>query len=107
MGVVKRSVAFDPDVWTALHDWADAEGVGVSAVVNDALRDALVREAGLAAMEQWQSEHGRFAPEELAWADRLIDRRRGPGCRWPDDRRAQDLRKLAVAAGRRFDVVAI
>ena len=73
MVVVKRSVAFDHDVWVALRDWADRDGVSVSAAVNEALRDALVRRAGVAAMERWQAEHGAFQPAELAWADSVID----------------------------------
>ena len=73
MAVIKRSDAFDHDVWVALRDWADGDGISVSAVVSEALRDAFVRRAGVAAMDEWRAEHGAFQPAELAWADSVID----------------------------------
>jgi len=39
-----------------------------------ALEDAAKIKAGLAAMEEWEAEHGAFTEEEIAWADEVLDR---------------------------------
>ncbi len=39
-----------------------------------AAEDAAKIKAGLAAMEEWEAEHGAFTEEELAWADEVLDR---------------------------------
>lgn len=41
-------------------------------------RQALRREAGLAAMDEYEREHGAFTPEELAAADAFIAQDFGP-----------------------------
>jgi hypothetical protein len=71
MGVVKRSVSFDAEVWEAL---AAQAGTGpVSPLVNDALSHYLRRQRGLAAMVAYESEFGAFSDDELAEADRALD----------------------------------
>lgn len=39
-----------------------------------ALEDAAKIKAGLAAMKEWEAEHGAFTEEEIAWADEVLDR---------------------------------
>ena len=38
------------------------------------LEDAARIKAGLAAMEEWEAEHGAFTEEEIAWADDVLGR---------------------------------
>lgn len=44
-------------------------GVGDSPVCDDA---AIIK-AGLAAVEEWEAEHGPLSDEVLAWADKILD----------------------------------
>jgi hypothetical protein len=71
MGVVKRSVSFDADVWDSLV--AEAGSGAVSPLVNVALAHYLRRQRGLAAMAAYEAEHGAFTDDELAEADRVLD----------------------------------
>jgi predicted transcriptional regulator len=73
MPVVKRAVSFDPEVWADLASIAEAEQIGVSTVINLALRHELRLQRGLAAVAEWESEHGAFTEEEIAEADRILD----------------------------------
>jgi len=73
MAAVKRSVAFDPEVWKEAEAAAREEGTSLSALVNDALSEHLALRRGLRAMEQWQADHGAFTEEELAAADEALD----------------------------------
>ena len=74
MTVVKRAVSFDPVVWADLERIAAAERIGVSTVVNRALRYELRVQRGLVAVNEWETEHGAFVEEELIEADRVLDR---------------------------------
>ena len=74
MTVVKRAVSFDPEVWADLERIAAAERIGVSTVVNRALRHELRIQRGLAAVNEWETQHGAFIEEELIEADRILDR---------------------------------
>ena len=74
MTVVKRAVSFDPEVWADLERIAAAERIGVSTVVNRALRYELRVQRGLVAVNEWETEHGAFVEEELIEADRVLDR---------------------------------
>ena len=76
MTVVKRAVSFDPEVWADLERIAKAERTGVSTVVNRALRHELRLQRGLAAVSEWEAEHGALTSAELAEADRALDRAR-------------------------------
>ncbi len=71
MGVVKRSVSFEADIW---HDLVAEAGAGpVSPLVNDALAHYLRRQRGLAVVEAYEAEYGEFTDAELAEADRILD----------------------------------
>lgn len=35
--------------------------------------DAAIIKAGLAAVEEWEAEHGPLSDELLAWADKILD----------------------------------
>jgi hypothetical protein len=74
MTVVKRAVSFDPEVWADLERIAAAERIGVSTVVNRALRYELRVQRGLVAVNEWETEHGALVEEELIEADRVLDR---------------------------------
>lgn len=69
----KLSITLHPDIAAAVAASAGQHGESVSARVERALRDSLRREAGLAAVDAWEQEHGAFTPEELAWADAVLD----------------------------------
>jgi len=47
--------------------------VSLSAWLNAAGERALVLEDGLAAVREWEAEHGELTAEELAWADAILD----------------------------------
>lgn len=79
MVAVKRSVAFDPDVWKEAEAAARQERTSLSALVNDALSEHLALQRGLRAMDEWQAEHGAFTDDELAAADEALDRAVRPG----------------------------
>lgn len=70
--VLKRSVAFDPELWKEADAAAREDRTSISALINVALSDLLVRRRGLLAMEAWQEEHGTFTDEEIAEADRRL-----------------------------------
>jgi hypothetical protein len=71
MGVVKRSVSFDADIWDELVGQAGAGPV--STLVNDALAHYLRRQRGLEAISGYEAEFGAFTDAELAEADRILD----------------------------------
>lgn len=76
MTVVKRAVSFDPEVWADLERIAEEQHIGVSTVVNRALRHELRIQRGLAAVNEFEAQHGAFTEEELAEADRRLDNAR-------------------------------
>jgi len=70
----KLSVALEAPVAEAAKRAADRRGMSLSAWLNEASRTALTIEDGLAAVGEWEREHGSFTPEELAAADAALDR---------------------------------
>lgn len=46
--------------------------MSLSCWLDAAAQRALVVEAGLAAMQEWEAEHTELAPEELTWTDDII-----------------------------------
>lgn len=74
MAVKKISVALDPDVVEAVALAAKRRGESLSAWLNDAARAQLRIEDGLAAVAEWETEHGVLTEEELAAASGLLDR---------------------------------
>lgn len=75
MPVRKLSVALDPKIARAAAASANRGGLTLSAWLNRAAANALAIEAGLAAVAAWEAEHGRLTREELAAADRVLERR--------------------------------
>ena len=71
--VVKRSLSFPPDVFEELEAEAAARGTTVSALMTSAAEDLLRRRRGLAAIAEYEAEHGAFTEAELAEADRILD----------------------------------
>ena len=69
----KLSVALDRTVAEGAARAAEHHGLSLSAWLNAAAARALVLETGLAAVREWEHEHGELTPEELAWADAVLD----------------------------------
>jgi predicted transcriptional regulator len=61
----KLAITVDPDVHQNILAAAARDRVSVSAWMTNAAREALKRQAGLAAVEQWEKRHGRFTSEEM------------------------------------------
>ena len=61
----KLAITVDPEVHENIHAAAARDGVSVSGWMTNAAREALKRRAGLAAVEQWEKQHGRFTAEEM------------------------------------------
>lgn len=74
MAVKKLSVALDESVAREVTLAAERAGVSVSAWLNHAAENELAIEAGLAAVGEWEAEHGELTADELAAADRHLDR---------------------------------
>lgn len=72
---VKLAVTVDAAVHAKVIDAAEAEGKSVSAWITDAARRALLVRDGLAAVAEWEAEHGVFTPAELAAARARIGRK--------------------------------
>lgn len=70
----KLSIALEAPVAEAAKRAADRRGMSLSAWLNEASRTALTMEDGLAAVGEWEREHGLFTPDELAAADAALDR---------------------------------
>lgn len=73
MAVKKLSIALDPDVADAAASAAEHSGQSLSAWLNDAARTRLRIEDGLAAVAEWEAEHGALTDQERAAADRELD----------------------------------
>jgi Arc/MetJ-type ribon-helix-helix transcriptional regulator len=80
------SVSLPADLALALRGAADRRFHGnISAAIADAISDWLADEAirarGLAAMDEYETEHGKFTEEELAAAEARVAAEMG----WPTD----------------------
>jgi hypothetical protein len=73
MGVKKLSIALDERVADAAAASAERHGLSLSAWLNRAAQNALALEDGLAAVAEWEAEHGAFTAEEIAAADAVLD----------------------------------
>ncbi len=69
----KLSVALEEPVARAAKRAAERRGISLSAWLNDASRNALAIEDGLAGVAEWQSEHGQLTSAEVAAADEILD----------------------------------
>jgi hypothetical protein len=78
MGVKKLSIALDERVAEAAAASAERHGLSLSAWLNRAAQNALAVEYGLAAVAEWEAEHGAFTAEEIAAADAILDAARKP-----------------------------
>ena len=68
----KLAITVDPDIHENILSAAARDGVSVSAWMTTAAREALKRRAGLAGVELWEQQHGRFTPEEINEARRNV-----------------------------------
>ena len=64
----KLAITIDPDVHAQVLAAAAADGVSVSAWLTEAARRALKVRDGLAAVAEWEAEHGAFTEAELSAA---------------------------------------
>ena len=71
---MKLAVTVDADVHAKVIRAARAEGTSVSAWMTTAARRALLVRDGLAAVAEWEAEHGAFSAEELDAARARIAR---------------------------------
>src|SRR5579875_3052528 len=68
----KLAITIDPQVHKNIVAAAARDGVSVSAWITSAAREALQRRAGLAAVAEWEKQHGAFTPEEMHEARRSV-----------------------------------
>lgn len=68
----KLAITVDPDVHRGVVAAAKREGTSVSAWMTEAARRALTIQAGLAAMAEYEAEHGAFSEDELAAARKRV-----------------------------------
>lgn len=71
--VVKKSVSVPDVIWSAAEREADVLHITVSALVTQALENYLKIQDGLAAVAEWEAEHGPLTEEGLAEADAILD----------------------------------
>ena len=64
----KLAITVDADVHEKLVAAAAEEGVSISAWLTEAARRALLVRDGLAAVAEWEQDHGALTDEELAAA---------------------------------------
>lgn len=81
---VKLAISVDADVHSEVLDAAEEEGLSVSAWMTAAARRALRIRDGLAAVADWEREHGALTAQELAAARRRLV---------PPQRRARRVRR--------------
>jgi hypothetical protein len=70
---VKLAITVDADVHAKVLDAAAAEGASVSAWITAAARRALLLRDGLAAVAEWEAEHGALTQGELEAARSRIE----------------------------------
>lgn len=73
----KLAITVDPDVHDQVLDAARDEGVSVSAWMTNAARQALLVRDGLAAVAEWEAEHGALTDAERTAARRRVARQLG------------------------------
>ncbi len=64
----KVAITVDPDVRNRVVEAAAAEGLSVSAWMTNAARRQLLIRDGLAAVAEWEAQHGPLSDAELAAA---------------------------------------
>ncbi len=68
----KLAITVDPDVHERVIEAAAEEGLSVSAWMTSAARRALLVRDGLAAIAEWESEHGGLTDRELSAARKRV-----------------------------------
>jgi len=68
----KLAITIDPNIHEKVLQAAAREKVSVSAWMTSAARQALRRRAGLAAIAQWEKQHGPLSVKEMDEARRRI-----------------------------------
>jgi hypothetical protein len=68
----KLAITVDPDVYKGVLAAAEESGLSVSAWMTTAARRALLVKDGLAAVAEWEREHGPFSESELQSARRRV-----------------------------------
>ena len=68
----KLAITVDPDIHANILAAASRDRMSVSAWMTVAAREALQRRAGLAAVAQWEKQHGTFTAEEMNEARRSV-----------------------------------
>jgi hypothetical protein len=68
----KLAITIDPKVHEKILAAAARDRVSVSAWMTSAAREALRRRAGLAAVAEWEKQHGPFSAEEMHEARRGV-----------------------------------
>jgi hypothetical protein len=71
---VKLAITVDREVHAKILSAVEAEGSSVSAWITAAARQALRVREGLAAVAEWEAEHGALSESELEAARRRLDR---------------------------------
>jgi hypothetical protein len=68
----KLAITVDPGVYKNILAAAASDGVSISSWMTEAARGELRRRAGLAAVAQWEKQHGRITAEEMNEARRAV-----------------------------------
>ena len=68
----KLAITIDPKVHARVLAASAREGLSVSAWMTSAAREALRRRAGLAAVADWEKQHGAFSADEMDEARRSV-----------------------------------
>ena len=68
----KLAITIDPELHKKLVAAAARDEVSVSASMTSAAREELQRRAGLAAIAEWERQHGPFSAEEMGEARRSV-----------------------------------
>ncbi|MEU4697237.1 ribbon-helix-helix protein, CopG family [Nonomuraea dietziae] len=68
MAVKKISISLPEETLDEIARLAEREGLSVSAWLTQAAGHVIRREAGLAAVREWEAEHGEITDDELSAA---------------------------------------
>jgi len=68
----KLAITVAPDIHARVAAAAEEDGVSVSAWMTSAARRALLVRDGLAAVAEWEAEHGALTPDELTAARKRV-----------------------------------
>lgn len=71
---VKLAITVNRDVHARIREAAEAEGSSISAWLTEAARRALLIRDGLAAVAEWEADHGAFTEAEVEDARKRVFR---------------------------------